>query len=346
MRNQLHNRYMSNRLRTETVYTMDDLATELGLSKSTVSRALSGSGRIGAATVARVKAHAAQRGFRPNLAAKALAVNKSFNIAAIMPREATAAQMLFFHECLSGMVTRAAEDGYCVLVCMIIGDETEPVEDVLRNRKADAFVLTQLRHEDTCVALLHERNIPFVVIGSGAGNDIVQVDSRMAESCAEFTRLCTAQLAEGSRVLFVCGSLDVEANNNRLSGFLNAMEAAALQYAICTDVDDLAGDTDLASWNLILCSDDVVCIAVFELLKQMGRRIGSEVLLASFHDSVLLESLVPAVSAQVVLEECNVMELGSTAAALALAQLAGGAYERLNYVDCSFQMRESTGTGR
>ena len=114
---------------------MDDIAFELGISKSTVSRALSGTGRIGAETVARVRSYAEAHGFRPNLVAKALAGRKSLNLAAVMPIEATAAQMLFYHECLSGMVQRAAKDGYNILVCMTEGSNPEALEDVILNRK-------------------------------------------------------------------------------------------------------------------------------------------------------------------------------------------------------------------
>ena len=318
---------------------MDDLATELGLSKSTVSRALSGTGRISAATVQRVKDCAERNGFRPNLVAKALAGQKTLNLAAVMPLEATAAQMMFFHECLSGMVTCCARAGYSVLVCMTVNDDTLPLQDVLQNHKADAVILTQLRHDDKNAALLQRENVPFVVIGSGDG--VVQVDSKMVESCTEFTRQCVAKVADGGNVLFVCGSLDVQANNNRLSGFLSAMEDAAFaknQYAVCTDVSDVETDLGVKDWNLILCSDDVVCIRVMDALKAQGARIGKDVMLASFHDSVLLESSSPAVSALRV----DAFTLGEKAADVALTMLNDEPFAKKNYVDCSFQWREST----
>ena len=329
-------------MRTEKIFTMDDLAAELGLSKSTVSRALSGSGRISAATAQRVKDCAERNGFRPNLVAKALAGQKTLNLAAVMPLEATAAQMLFFHECLSGMVTRAAHAGYSVLVCMTSGDDTLPLEDVIQNHKADAVVLTQLRHDDKNAALLQQERFPFVVIGSGAGDGTVQVDSKMAESCTEFTRQCVSKAEANANVLFVCGSLDVEANNNRLSGFLTAMEAPAFEamhYAVCMDVADVENDLTVKEWDVILCSDDVVCVRVMESLKKLGVRVGTDVLLASFHDSVLLESSSPAVSALRV----DAFTLGARSAEVALNMLNGKPYDAMQYVDCSFEWRASTG---
>ena len=341
MRNRLHNEYMSNRLRNDN-YTMDDIAQELGLSKSTVSRALSDSGRISLSTREKVQSFAKAHGFKPNLVAKALAGQKTLSIAAVMPFEATALQMMFFHECLSGIVTKASASGYSVLVCMTKTDDVNILESAIENRKIDAVILTQLKHDDENVRLLRKSDIPFVVIGSGAGEKAIHVDSRMKENCADFTVECGSRLSEGERVLFVCGSLDVEANNNRLSGFLSGMESEkirekSLQYAVCTEASDMADEISLKNWGLILCSDDVVCLEVLEILREKGIAVGSDVKIASFHDSVLLETVVPPISALKV----DASALGAKAAELALKVANGGACENMNYVDCSFQMRAS-----
>lgn len=318
---------------------MEDIALELGLSKSTVSRALSDSGRISIETKEKVRACAKKHGFKPNLVAKALAGQKTLNIAAIIPFEANVSQMMFFHECLSGIVSRAAKEGYSILVCMNEKNDNGIIESVLSNGKVDAAVVTQLKHDDKTVELLKKYRLPFVVIGSGAGDDIVHVDSRMKENCAEFTKICIKKLKKNSQVLFVCGSLDVEANNNRLSGFLSGMqETDSLQYAVCTEPSDIENELFQKSWDMILCSDDVVCLKVVNYLEKRNLSLGEDVKIASFHDSVLLESHSPGISALRV----DALSLGDASAELALKILAGADYEAVNYVDCSFQMRQST----
>lgn len=329
---------MSTRLHNNN-FTMDDIALELGLSKSTVSRALSDSSRISSETKEKVRACAKKHGFKPNLVAKALAGQKTLNIVAIMPFEASASQMLFFHECLSGIVSQTSRDGYSVLVCMTGANDFGILERVLSDGKVDAAILTQLRHDDKTVELLKSHHLPFVVIGSGAGSDVVHVDSRMKESCAEFTKICIKNLEKGSRVLFVCGSLDVEANNNRLSGFLSGMEdSESFQYAVCTEAADIEDEISLKSWNMILCSDDVICMQVLDCLEKENLAVGKDVKIASFHDSLLLESHSPGISALHV----DAFSLGSTAAELSLKILGEKDYDFVNYVDCSFQIREST----
>lgn len=332
--------YMSNRLRSLNTFTMDDIALELGLSKSTVSRALSGSGRISAETVRRVEECAKKHGFRPNLVARALAGQCTLNIAAVMPSESSAVQMMFFHECLLGMVSSAEKAGYSVLVC-ITEENCKNLETILLNRKVDAVVLTQLLHGDKNLELLKKADLPFVVIGSGAGGEIAQVDSKMCENCAEFTKICASKVESCGEILFVCGSLDVEANNNRLSGFLSGMESLkenSLKYAVCTDVFDFENSKEVDNWNLILCSDDIVCLKVLEKLKKANVKIGKKNMIASFHDSILLEMASPPVSAVRV----DAYSLGSKACDEVIKLAGGEKISGVNYIDCSFQFREST----
>ena len=65
--------------------TIADVAEALGVSKTTVSRAISGKGRIGEATRERVLAYIEEHDYQPNVIAKGLAQSKTFNICVIMP---------------------------------------------------------------------------------------------------------------------------------------------------------------------------------------------------------------------------------------------------------------------
>ena len=67
------------------IYTIEDIARELGVSKTTVSRAISGKGRISQATRDRVRAFIKEHDYRPNVVAKGLAQRKTYNIALLMP---------------------------------------------------------------------------------------------------------------------------------------------------------------------------------------------------------------------------------------------------------------------
>ena len=60
--------------------TISDVAEALGVSKTTVSRAISGKGRIGEATRQRVMEYITEHDYKPNVIAKGLAQSKTYNI--------------------------------------------------------------------------------------------------------------------------------------------------------------------------------------------------------------------------------------------------------------------------
>ena len=64
--------------------TIDDIARNLGVSKTTVSRAISGKGRISEATRAKVTEYIQQCNYRPSAAAKGLAESKTYNLALVL----------------------------------------------------------------------------------------------------------------------------------------------------------------------------------------------------------------------------------------------------------------------
>ncbi len=65
--------------------TIADIAQELGVSKTTVSRAISGKGRIGEGTRNRVLQYIEAHNYSPNVMAKGLAQKKTYNLGMTLP---------------------------------------------------------------------------------------------------------------------------------------------------------------------------------------------------------------------------------------------------------------------
>ena len=65
--------------------TIGDIAQALGVSKTTVSRAISGKGRIGEETRGKVLDYIEAHHYRPNVVAKGLAQNKTYNLGLVLP---------------------------------------------------------------------------------------------------------------------------------------------------------------------------------------------------------------------------------------------------------------------
>ena len=77
------------------IYTIEDIARELGVSKTTVSRAISGKGRIGQKTRERVFQFIEEHDYRPNVLARGLAQRKTYNPALLLSKDHIATEFLF-----------------------------------------------------------------------------------------------------------------------------------------------------------------------------------------------------------------------------------------------------------
>ena len=89
------------------VITISDVAEALGVSKTTVSRAISGKGRIGEATRQKVLAYIEEHDYKPNVIARGLAQSKTFNLCVVMPEDYALVDLPFFQEVITGeMVAR------------------------------------------------------------------------------------------------------------------------------------------------------------------------------------------------------------------------------------------------
>lgn len=82
------------------VITISDVAEALGVSKTTVSRAISGKGRIGEATRQKVLAYIEEHDYKPNVIARGLAQSKTFNLCVVMPEDYALVDLPFFRKSL------------------------------------------------------------------------------------------------------------------------------------------------------------------------------------------------------------------------------------------------------
>ena len=169
----------------EKAMTIHDVARELGVSASTVSRAISGKGRIGNATRDRVLQYIEEHGFYPNAAAQSLAQSRTNNIAIILPEVKTLADMPFFHTCMYGVEEMAQANDYDMLVVITNGRELRPLERLIQNRKVDGMILTRTYADDFFARYLKKKQIPFVTVGQVEDQGIIQVDNDNIGACRE-----------------------------------------------------------------------------------------------------------------------------------------------------------------
>lgn len=164
--------------------TINDVAKEAGVSKTTVSFVLSGSRPVAEATERRIREAMDRLGYTVNHAARSLSTSKTMTIAVITSNRQGAYFDIARGTYINGLLRAATETGYDML---ITNDPNGSVtENVCRSRKADGLIFLDVRLDDPRVPIAAESGMPTVSLGVPANPrnlDVVDTDfTNMASS--------------------------------------------------------------------------------------------------------------------------------------------------------------------
>lgn len=283
--------------------TIDDIAEALGVSKTTVSRAISGKGRISAATTARVKEYIKEHNYTPNAVARSLVSKKTFNIGLVWPGDYEAFDLPFFQRCMKGISAITSAAGYDILLTLLDGGRIDSLKRLVENNKVDGLILTRTLINDEPADYLECAGIPFVAIGSSEDKKIIQIDNDNYTACKELTSVL---IAKGMKKLALFGgNSNFYITMTRLKGFEAAYEDigrkadGALVYLNCLDSSDvsvLIEDAIQKGADGIICMDDKIAAEVISKCRAFGIDIPRDIRLASFYNSTLLDNSIPPIT--------------------------------------------------
>lgn len=325
--------------------TIADIAQELGVSKTTVSRAISGKGRIGEQTRRRVQAYIEAHHYSPNVIAKGLAQNKTFNLGLVLPGDYNIEELPFFQKCMWGISRAASEAGYDVLISMVMPDRITQLERAVTNRKVDGVILTRTLTDDAPMRYLQENGVPFVAIGSAEDGQAVQIDNDHKNACKELTE--TLLTCGVKKIALIGGSEGYTVTKNRLQGFMDAFagknnrdKERRIFLNVCDSrqVEKIADELLTEQVECIVCMDDFLCGCVLNVLQQRQIAVPEQIQVVSFYDSSILANRIPAVTSV----RFDVEELGRKACELLLRMLDGEEVKRRTLLGYEVCMREST----
>lgn len=147
---------------------LKQIAAELSLSVTTVSRALKDGPEVHPSTVARVKEVAKRVGYVPNHHGRALKTGQTLTLTAVLPMETRDyLSDLAKLPLIEGLTLAARQAGYSLSIYSTTPDD-DPVESVqrlLQAHSADGLIITRMVSDDPRVRLLLDQGIPFVAFG-------------------------------------------------------------------------------------------------------------------------------------------------------------------------------------
>lgn len=276
-----------------------ELAESLGLSQTTVSRALNGYPEVNEGTRQRVLEAARQNNYAPNTRAMGLVTGNAMSIGHVIPLfNRNDVVNPIFGEFVAGASQTYSENGYELLLTVV---EKNNEEDIYRNLAAkgavDGVIVHSPRKQDSRVTLLRNIGMPFVVHGriNECNEPYSWVD--MNNRCA-FEQACQLLLDLGhQRIALINGDDTLNFAWLRYQGYCDAIKAAGLK--IDTDLvsnSDLtethgytAASRMLASANpptALIASSYVVAIGIRRAISQAGLKIGKDVSVVAHDDEL------------------------------------------------------------
>lgn len=208
---------------------LKSLALTLGISKTTVSRALNGYPEVNAATRERVLAAAKAAGYEANPMARSLAVGRTNVVGIIYPLLPSDLGDPMFLSVVGGM-SAALEKSKMNLIIAPVSPHNElpSYEQMVRGRRVDGLVVSRTLVRDERIAYLVRQGFPFVAHGR---TQLKQPYAWFDYDNAAGIRLATeALLAHGhQRVALISAPLELNFALQRKNSFIAAMAAAGMR---------------------------------------------------------------------------------------------------------------------
>jgi len=287
-------------------YTIKDIAKALGLSTSTVSRALNGSYEIGAETKKMVLEYAEKINYRPNPIALSLKDHKSHSIGVVVCEVAND----YFSQAINGIESIAYNRGYHVIITQThesFEREAVNVEHLL-SRHVDGL-LVSLSAETTDVSLykyLHDKGFPIVFFDRVAADiETHKVIANNFKGAYEATELL---IESGfTKIAHLTNSNNLLISRERFNGFKAALHRYGISFnpaylKYCDHGGMIAGEVEQAIKELLMLDDkpqaifvasDRLTISCMYILKNLGIKIPDDIAVAGFTNSTVAELFDP-----------------------------------------------------
>ncbi len=318
--------------------TIQDLARAVGVSKGTVSRALNGYADISPETRERVADAARRLDYAPLAYAQAIRTGQSRALGLVLQMEQHDAQRPFLAEFLRGISRAASARNWTLTLATAEGeaDGLETYKRLIRERKADGFILPRTQRRDPRVELLRAEGCPFVLFGRTDDPDgCAWFDIRGGRAMQD----AVARLhAMGHRRIAFIGGADETYfyASKRLDGYragladtgLPVDEALILRGRMSV-ADGAAALDALVAGDLgataVICATDALAIGAVRAARARGLTVGRDLSVIGYDGSREGQTLDPPLTTYAV-DQTNA---GGRLAELLIARIGGAAPETL-----------------
>ena len=309
--------------------TLKQLAAELNLSISTVSKALKDSYEINEKTIQRVKKLAQKYNYRPNKAALNLKNRQTKTIGVIIPNILN----YFFAKVLLGIEDEANNNGYQIIICLSNNKYSKEAGslELLSDGSVDGFILsiakeTQIQNKYTHFNASIHQNYPIVMFDRIS--DKINCDKVVINDCdAAYEATNFLIKLKRKKIALISTLNDLNIGKSRIRGYKKALEQNSTykNKAIIVQINKKTGYEAAIKTLLkkhkdidgIFATDNVSAITALKIMESNGYKIPDDISVIGFSDDKISRLSSPPLT---VISQ-NAFEMGKKAATLLIKRL-------------------------
>ncbi|MBO8130028.1 MAG: LacI family DNA-binding transcriptional regulator [Candidatus Marinimicrobia bacterium] len=314
------------------IVTIKDIAKELGVSPSTVSRALRDHPYISDETKRKVKELANKLQYKPNIIARSLQMKRTHLIGVIVPE----IEHRFFSAAISGIEEVAYREGFAIIVTKSNEDyrrEEININVLVETRVAGLLIsISETTRDRKPFEMLIKSGIPFVffdrVIDDVSVPKVAVDDFEAAYKAVEYL------IKSGyKRICHLAGPKFLSISKKRAEGYREAMRAYNISvddkmvvYGGMHETDGASGFITLINnvpdLDAIFAVNDPVAIGAIMEAKKLGYRIPGDIAFVGFSNNPISAMIEPALTTV----DQPAYNLGKTAAEVLIRMINEGTY--------------------
>lgn len=287
--------------------TIKDIAVAAGVSEAAVSFALNDKPGVSEATRARIRSSAETLGWYPNVAARALSIDKARAVGLVIarPPERLGSES-FFLQLIAGIESALTRLSLALVLQIVdsVRGEMETYRRWWSERRVDGVLIVDLRTDDPRPDMIADLGMPAVVIGDPGKSSVpgIAIDDTPAMNA-----IVTHLAEQGHRnIAHVCGPTDLAHTKRRIDAFATTTEALGITTigSQSTDYSESSGVTATRKLlNLpdrptaIIFDNEILAVSGLSTVHSAGLSVPGDVAIVSWEDHVICTATEPQLTA-------------------------------------------------